>query len=266
MEDLNNKTFAYLSLIIGAVASIVGFLSGNPLFGIVAAFFVFAGAVFWKVGYLFVPALTKRMRIVEFRDNYEIPPGQDVIVKRSGGKYHASSFMQVLVYDSVTEKSEEDKALLVEYFERAISNMRNVIKLGIITSVVDVSKYTNELKGKRSELETQKARIANSEGSANEADMVRLEREITAINRQLDRLTKGERPMEVISYAMTTASSHSKEDAIAKVKNQAKEMSSIISNSLNVEVLPLVGEDMKKCFEWEYAIPSTRGEVEDAVF
>ena len=51
-----------------------------------------------------------------------------------------------------------------------------------------------------------------------------------------------------------------------ELRSQAKEVASVISNALNAEAVPLVGEDMKKCFEWEFAIPPTRGDLEDAVF
>jgi len=39
------------------------------------------------------------------------------------------------------------------------------------------------------------------------------------------------------------------------VKAQANELKANFSNTLNVEITNLSGEDMKKCFEWEIAIP-----------
>jgi hypothetical protein len=87
------------------------------------------------------------------------------------------------------------------------------------------------------------------------AEMALLKREIESCEKQLDKIQAGERPMQVVNYAMTTASSHSKDDAVSKVRQQAAEIKTVVSSTLDTEVSQLLGDEMKRCFEWEYMLP-----------
>ena len=46
---------------------------------------------------------------------------------------------------------------------------------------------------------------------------------------------------------------------------QANELRATISNSLNVQVDLLNGDEMLRCFQWEVMIPLTPAELEQAV-
>jgi hypothetical protein len=76
-------------------------------------------------------------------------------------------------------------------------------------------------------------------------------------------LRGGEKPVEVICYLMTTADGASKEEAVGRAKSQAREVRSAMGNALNAEVVPLAGEDMLKCFEWERILPASQEEFGD---
>ena len=71
--------------------------------------------------------------------------------------------------------------------------------------------------------------------------------------------------MGIIAYAMTTAAGISKDSAITSVRAQAEQVRTAISNSLNVEVKWLSGDEMLKCFEWEKFFPVTIMELEEAI-
>ena len=81
------------------------------------------------------------------------------------------------------------------------------------------------------------------------------EREIDRLNDMLSRLTSGEKPMGTLMYIATTGVGVSEDAAIAQAKKQVDEVRSTVANALNIEIVPLKGEDMKKCFKWERAIP-----------
>ena len=68
--------------------------------------------------------------------------------------------------------------------------------------------------------------------------------------------------MQILNFAMTTASSHSKDDAISKVRQQAAEIKTVVSSTLDTEVSQLTGDDMKRCFEWEYMLPEKENKDE----
>jgi len=265
-EEIENRNYAIAALGLGVIAIFVAMLTGSAIAAIAAGAFVLLSAVFWKLAYILVPLFTKRMNVVEVRGNYEIPPSQDVIVKKVGRNYYASVFMVAKIYDSVTEKSAEQRGLFMEFFERAVSQVHGVTKFSVLVSNLDMVRYLDEIKTKRSEAETKKARLLTSGSAKHQAEIARIEREIVMYNRMLERLSYGERPMEVVCYLMSTASALSKDEAIGKVRAQANEVRSVVANALDVEVVPLAGEDMKRCFEWEFMIPASAGELSDQVF
>ncbi|MCX6775787.1 MAG: hypothetical protein NT130_03000, partial [Candidatus Micrarchaeota archaeon] len=91
------------------------------------------------------------------------------------------------------------------------------------------------------------------------------EREVAKQNEMLARLSAGEKPLGTIMYAMTTAVGVSAEAAMAAAKSQANELKATFSNALNIEIVTLIGEDLKKCFEWEVAIPPSPKDLKASI-
>ena len=93
----------------------------------------------------------------------------------------------------------------------------------------------------------------------------RFEKEVAMWENQINKLTRGIKPMGLVSYIMTTAVGVSKEAATAAVNAQANELRATISNALNVQVDLLQGDEMLRCFQWETMIPPIPQELEQAV-
>ena len=226
-----------------------------------------AGAVLlWKYGYLVIPFLTQRAKIVMITDTgYEIPPEQDVIVKNENNVYYASSFLVLKIYESATEKSLDEAIAYNQFFERAISNIKYVTKISYMLYVEDVGEKRKSIETKKAEAQLRLSR----EREKAEADVLKLdrfEREVQHYDMELNKLIKGVKPMGVLAYAMTTAAGVSKESAIATVRTQANELRTVLANALNVEVLQLTGDEMLKCFEWDKFYPTSPKDLEEAVF
>jgi hypothetical protein len=68
--------------------------------------------------------------------------------------------------------------------------------------------------------------------------------------------------MGIIAYCMTSSKGVSRESAIAEAKAQARELKTLLSNALNVEVDQLTADEMLKCFEWERFFPSSGQDIE----
>ncbi|MEM3400337.1 MAG: hypothetical protein QXP42_05895, partial [Candidatus Micrarchaeia archaeon] len=215
----------------------------------------------YQYGYWVVPFITKGLRIVEIRDGYEIPPAQDAIVKKVGSYYYASVFLAANIYESTLEKTPEENVVYAEYFERAVSSVNFVVKFCMMLYVKDMSKYREQIETKRAEAQLRLAR----EREKSEPDVLKIdryEREVAKWDGELSRLSVGTKPMGSVCYIMTTASGVTKDAAIAAAKAQANELKATIANALNVEVEILQGDEMKRCFEWEYIIPPTAQELE----
>ncbi|MDD5023016.1 MAG: hypothetical protein PHU63_02505 [Candidatus ainarchaeum sp.] len=261
-----SKMYMYGAIGIAAVGTFLSIIGGGSILSLIGGLFAGLGAVFaliiMKYGYIFIPLITQQAKITTLVEGtYEISPSQDSIVKKVNDEYYASMFLVLKVYESSTEKSTEQKMMYNEYFERAISNLRYVTKIAYMIYVEDISK-------KRKDLETKKAEAQlrlSKEKEKPDPDVLKIdryEREVVKYNNEIDKLIKGEKPMGILAYCMTSAKGMSKEAAIAEVRAQAKELRTHLANSLNVEVEQLTADEMLKCFEWERFFPSTREEFE----
>ena len=270
MASLTTKQMMYGSIglaFLGAVMAISSSASG--WLGLIGGIFAGAGGlgaiVFFKYGYLVVPLITQKARIVMVTDTgYEIPSSQDVIIKKVGNEYYASAFLAIKIFESATERSDQQNVTYNKFFERAISNMRYAVKICYLLYAEDVAEKRRMIETRKAEAQLRLAR----ERDKGEADVLKLdkyEREIAMWETQLQRLIKGVRPMGVLAYAMTSASGVSKEAAVATLRAQVREVKVILQNSLNVQVEQLTAEEMKKCFEWEYAFPSGPKEIEESL-
>lgn len=250
--------FGALLLLIGGggiVSWIGGLLTG--VCGLMAVLFL-------KYGYIVLPMITQQTKIVVMTDTgFEIPPSQDVILKKSEGLYYASAFLGIKIHESASEKTLEENIAYNEYFERAISNLKYVSKISYMLYVEDITEKRRNIEAKRAEAQLRLAR----EREKPEPDVLKIdkfEKEVGSWDNQLNKLIKGIKPMGVVAYAMTTASGVSKEGATASVKAQAKEMKSALENTLNVELEWLTADEMMKCFEWERFLPTTSQELEES--
>jgi hypothetical protein len=257
-----NRAIVITSLAGGAIALLLSFLYGNALIGLLSALLFMLSIALWKYGYLIIPVFTKAAKVVEVRDGYEVPSARDCIVKKNPNGYYASKFMEIKYYESSLDKRDEEKRLMFEVFEKALSSLKYIVKISLLVSAIDISSHVDELKTRRSTAEAKRAKL----GRGQENDAARLDREIAMYSRQLDRITSGERPIEVIAYCSTTAFGLTKEEAVAKARRQAKEVSTILSGSLSADVTELSDLDMLKCFEWDRFFPTSAEELKDEVF
>lgn len=262
------KMFLYGSIGIGLLGAFAAFVGGSPG-AIIGGFLAFVGAVMAalivRYGYIIIPLITQRTNTVVMMDTgFEIPPGQDTIVKKADGTYYASAFLAIRIYESAMEKSGEQNMAYNEYFERAVSNLKYITKISYLLYVEDITQKRKNIETKRAEAQLRLAR----ERDKPDADVLKLdkyEREVAMWDVELTRMIKGVKPMGVIAYAMTTAAGVTKDGAIAAVKAQANELRTVLANALNVEVEWLTADEMLKCFEWEKFFPVTVQELEESV-
>ena len=268
--ELNAKYIAYGAAVISLIGAFGATSSQGGILSIISAIICGIGGItsilIYKYGYLIIPFLTQRSHIVQiFEGGYEIPPAQDVIIKNVGGRYYASAFLGIKIYETTTDKSPEENMVYSEYFERAISSVKFPVKFAMMVYVIDISHHRRELETKYAEAQLKLSR----EREKPEPDVLKLDRyekEVAMYEAQLNRLIAGFKPMGAIIYAMTTASGITKEAAVAEVKIQASQLRSTLANALNVEIVNLTGDEMLKCFEWEYMVPTTGEGMESATY
>jgi hypothetical protein len=219
------------------------------------------GLITFKYGYWIVPFLTRRVKVIDvIEEPYEITPTQDAVIKKIGNNYYASMFIHVKVYESTTEKSNEEKFAFMELWERAVSGLKTITKFCLSSYVKDLSKYRGILENKKADAQL---KLANERGKPepDKLEVEKLAREIAMWDNLLLKLSTGDNPISQVTYIMTTGQGPTAEMALAAAKNQANEIKSTISTTLNAEVAVLTGEDMRRCFEWEEMLPPIIREV-----
>ena len=268
MVEFSNKKLAYAAIGTGLFGTLVALTQGGGLFSLIGGISALIGSavgiIMLKYGYLVVPWFTKRGNIITIIDeDYEIPPSQDVIVKRgANGLYYATVFLGIRIYQSAIEMSEEQIHAYNQFFERAMVSFKKIVKIAYMMHALDISQKKKEYEEKRAEAQLRLQR----EREKAEPDVLKIQRyekEIAYYSAQLDRLVRGERPMRVVAYAMHTAVGLTKEEAISKAKANGRELKSVIANALNVDVDFLQADEMLKIFEWEKFMPATPEELEE---
>lgn len=268
MVDVKYFSYGAAGLcMIGALGSFLGMTNGA--IAIVSGILCVLGAVgavaLYKYGYVLVPLILQRGNVVQIMEGgFEIPPANDVILKNVNGIYYASKYLGVRIYESASEKSMDENIVYSEYFERAISSVKHVTKFAIMVYMKDISEHRSRIETKHAEAQLRLAR----ERDKPDPDVLKLDRyekEVAMWENQINKLTRGIKPMGVISYVMTSAVGVSKEAATAAASAQANELKATISNALNVQVDLLTGDEMLRCFQWEVMIPPTPQELEQAV-
>jgi hypothetical protein len=255
-EVLTNKRMAVVLLL--AQLGLLGALLFYPNIAIAVAAimsFVLAAAV-WRFGFIIKPIIARQAHLIEGFGRYEVPESQDVIIKKDGDRYYATAYMLVRFTQSSAEKSPDQIYVMRQSYERALSSLNYVYKISNMVCPLDLTPHVDKIKERRSKAESRMSEILSLPPSSNTgAETALLKREIESCEKQLNKIQAGERPMHVVNFAMTTASSHSKDDAVAKVKQQAAEIKTVVSSTLDTEVSQLHGDEMKRCFEWEYMLP-----------
>ena len=258
-----NRLYTVLSLAGGLFCLSASIFFQSALAAAIGAFFFCLSIALWKYGYVLVPYFMKGAKIVEAGRNFEIPPTQDVIVGKSGGNFLATVFLSARLYDSASEKQGAEKGALGEMFEKAVASSGFPFKICALVSPLELKNELEEIRGKRSIAESRREKIASGKHGSETA---RLDREIAMWGRQIEKLTSGERPLEMVFYLSTTASGLTKEEAIARARSQGEELTVVVGSALSCEIVPLAGEEMKRCFWWDFFGPADRDDLQDQMF
>ena len=247
-----------LSLFVFVTGGTLGILSAIPLLiAIIAAPLSF---LLYKWGYWLVPYVTRGQRVIQSDDAIvEIPHTEDVVVKKVGDYYYASMYVVVKIFKSVTNMTDEEKFGFMELWERTVSALKPVTKYAVLVYLKDLYKYKESIEARKAKAQMEIAK-ENEKPNPDKQRLDLLMREISMWDGILSRLDVGDKPTAILTYIQTTAKGMTKDAAMAAARQNVNEIRTAIGTALNVEIAPLSGEDMKRCFDWEYTLPrGTKG-------
>ncbi len=198
-------------------------------------------------------------------EGYKIVKSQDAIVKEVNGIFYATGYMSAnlfgYTFKEETGESEIDEKMAAapEKWERAIMNVGFPFKYHVLSMGLDVQKVRDELEGKRSYQEYQMNRALQNQG-ANDVTITNIQREINVIQRKIDRISGGEKPIATIMYVETVATGISEKAALDSLAQQVKALQISLS-SLDVDLVRIAGREMYTLFNFNFALPLTMDEA-----
>lgn len=265
-DILTNKKMAIAVVLVQLALLGTLVLYPNSIIAVLAVLSFLLAAAVWRFGFIIKPIIARQANVMEGFGKYEMPSSQDMIIKKEGNQYFATTYLLVRFTHSNTEKTPDQIAVMRQSYERALSSLNYVYKISNMVCPVDLTQYVDKIKERRSSCESRLSEISSLPQDSNTgSEMAILRREIDSCENQLQKIQSGEKPMRVMNFAMTTASSHSREDAARRVMQQAAELRTVISSTLDTEVMNLSGDELKRCFEWDYMLPD-KDETEEFLY
>lgn len=274
MVDINlgERNAFFISAAFCAFAAAVTFIeisatTVSPFIGIaiilLAALCIAGIYASFAFGYLVMPFVTAALGVGESLGNgYRIPPNQEAVVREIGGVYQATMYMRVSFYEMALNEGETPvTSAYMELWERALAGIKFPFKFCLITYLQDLSKYREEIETRRYAA-TLKLGKERENTRPDPLAIDKWEREIARMNAMLNRLAEGEKPLGCVMYSATTAVGANEAGAVAAAKRQVSEIRSSVANALNVEVKPIKGEDLKRCFNFDIYVPPDKGDFE----
>ncbi len=266
-EAIMYLTFCSLTLII-ALANLSQIASG--VMGYVVLFLVIIAVVFLLImtfaDYVLFPLVTGMFGITfQPARNYRITKGQDVVIKNVGGIYYAigyataNIFSYVFKAERIQENEEERQMQSPESWERAVMSIPFPFRFHVLSVGRDVQTVRDELEGKRSYQEFQLSQAMKNAGS-NEMVITDIQRKISVIQAQMDRISQEEKPVATLMYLETVAVGVSEKAAMDALAAQIKQLQ-IAMSALDVQVQRIVGRELYTLFKFGFALPTTYDEV-----
>ena len=197
---------------------------------------------------------------------YKIVRTQDAIMKEVNGLFYTTGFISAnlfaYVFKQEASEAETDETKFINApgaWERAIMSLGFPFKFHVLSSGLDVQKVRDELEGKRSYQEFQMSRAMQG-GNANEVTITELQRTISVLQAQINRISEGEKPIATIMYVETTAIGVSEKAALDALEAQIKSLQ-VSLGSMDVDMTRIVGRELHTLFDFNFRLPTSREET-----
>lgn len=234
--------------ILSIIAAIVIVATALVIVVLNFADYIFVSVVFGVLGITFQPAA-----------GYKINKEQKASIKEVGGIYYATGYLSanLFQYEFKQELSDDDTEMkMMEAplnWEMAVTNITFPFKYHVLSSGLSVQNVRDELEGKRSYQEYQLSKVLQ-DSSGKDVAIAEIQRKINVLQRKMDRISSGEKPVGTVMYLETTAIGISEKAAIDELERQVNGLKIALS-PLNVDLQRVVGRELYTLFRFNFAIP-----------
>lgn len=259
------KLYIIIAIALVNIIALFVLFNYNIIFMVIGIIITGITAGFIVGGHILTPLITKMLNVTYYKGDYVFPPGQEVVIKKIDNKYLAAKYILLNIQErEEISRSEERAVSYVQDIENALGVIEIPAKINFLIASKDVSKFREEKQSKVYELSLKIKR----EMEKGEPDIIKVDKwqkEKEAEENLLRRLAGGIKPVHNIAYLSLIGKGVTEKEAIDKVNAHAREIKAIISNSMNVETVDLIGEDMELCFELDFFPPHNNDNLKEMV-
>lgn len=244
---------------------------GTGIYRIFIALIIVATAGFIVVlnfaDYLVVSMLFSTLGITfEPASGYKIVKEQNAIVKEVGGIHYATGFLSANLYafEFKQELQEDDDQKMKDApdsWERAVANIGFPFKYHVVASGLNVQNIRDEFEGKRGYQEYQLSKaMQNSTSGGSDTAIAEIQRKINVIQRKMDRIASGEKPIGTVMYVESVAVGISEKAALDELTRQLSALQ-ISLGPMNVDLARVSGRELYTLFKFNYMVPQSYNEM-----
>ena len=180
-------------------------------------------------------------------------------MKYTSGLYYASGYLTANIYNYVfqaEEISEEEDLALTEApdnWERATMNISFPFRFNMVSTVLDIQKYREELEGRRGYLQFQYSKESQQTTPSSIA-LDELSKRMRVIETRINRLGQGERPVTEIMYIESTAVGISEREAMDTLTSQLNQLQTVF-NIFDLSITRIMGRELYYLHRMNYVVP-----------
>ena len=234
--------------ILSILAAIIVVLTAGIVVVLNFADYLLVSIGFSAIGLTFQPAA-----------GYTINRQQNSVIKEVGGIYYATGYItgNLFSYEFKQEMGEEDMQQKITEaplkWEMAVTNISFPFKYHLLSSGLSVQDIRDELEGKRSYQEYQLSKVLQ-DSNGKDIAIAELQRKIKILQRKMDRISGGEKPIGSVMYVETTAIGVSEKAAVDELERQIGALEIALS-PMNIDLLRVIGRELYTLFKFSFAMP-----------
>lgn len=204
--------------------------------------------------YLLLPAARQRSKHVIISDQspYWLSTTQDCIVRKAGDDYVATAYINIPLYVSASEMTDEEKLRFTNQVSRLVGISREPVRFTTELFLMNKDEYIQKLKDEINAIENEQTKLIEGGGTPGQLEHVR--GKLAMWKKMLDNISTGS-SLELGTFAALSARGVKEFEAITIVQQKARELMNGIAATLGVPPNIVTGSEIYKYIEPEYLIP-----------
>ena len=204
--------------------------------------------------YMLLPMFKQRRRniILSNESPYWLSTTSDSIIKKDGDEFVATAYINIPLYMSATEMSDEEKISFSRQVSALVGISSDPVRFTTELYVMNKDSYIEELRDMISNIENEES--AMTEKNSSKSELERVKGKLSMWRKMLENVSKGT-ALELMSFASLSARGSKEYEAVALVQQKARELMSGIGATFGVSPNIVLDKELLKFVEPEFLIP-----------